>query len=364
MPTSTPRITVGLPAYKGADLIGKCLDSLQRQTFSNFEAIVSVDGADEETAAACRPFLADRRFRMVVHPERLDWVGNFNWLLQQDLQEFFCYRQHDDTTAPEFFEALLQAADKAPNAAAVYADCQYNDGNIEVFPSIEGEPWHRVFQYVQAVSAVPVRGLIRRPAIRYAGLVRSDEFRAVFQIGGWLTKLLHWGSFRRVAKPIYYRLYRADSLGHEYHHTKPEIWKQAAWTTMFTALLDGAIPICHTPETRLFMQKAILYRTIAYPHFHPNRDPSSSARIIADCLKRLAVEGNTHLLRQEELLTIFHELNLIQRSRMRRAVYRLRTRSQIAKIFYPRSKTRVAVCLIGTLLRDLRQKMSRLLFSG
>ena len=80
----TPRITVGLPAYKGADLIGKCLDCLRQQTFGDFEAIISVDGGDAETAAAGGPFLADPRFRMVVHSERLDWVGNFNWLLQQD----------------------------------------------------------------------------------------------------------------------------------------------------------------------------------------------------------------------------------------------------------------------------------------
>ena len=77
---STPRITVALPVYKGADLVAKALDCLQRQTFSNFEAIISVDGGDAETAAACRPFLADPRFRMIVHSERLDWVGNFNWL--------------------------------------------------------------------------------------------------------------------------------------------------------------------------------------------------------------------------------------------------------------------------------------------
>jgi len=56
---------------------------------------------------------------MVVHRERLNWVGNFDWLLQQDLQEFFCYRQHDDITTPEFFEVLLQAADMEPNPAAV-----------------------------------------------------------------------------------------------------------------------------------------------------------------------------------------------------------------------------------------------------
>src|SRR5262245_18089890 len=64
--------------------------SVQQQTFRNFEAIISVDGGDQETAAVCRPFLSDPRFRMIIHPNRLDWVGNFNWLLQQDLQEFFC----------------------------------------------------------------------------------------------------------------------------------------------------------------------------------------------------------------------------------------------------------------------------------
>jgi glycosyltransferase involved in cell wall biosynthesis len=80
---------VGLPVYKGADLIANALDGLQQQTYKNFEAIISVDGNDEESAAACRPFLSDRRFRMTVHSSRLDWVGNFNWLLEQDLGEFF-----------------------------------------------------------------------------------------------------------------------------------------------------------------------------------------------------------------------------------------------------------------------------------
>src|SRR6516165_8992027 len=150
MHLSTPRITLGLPVYKGADLVAKALDCLQRQTYGNFEAIISVDGNDGETAAACRPFLADPRFRMVVHSSRLDWVGNFNWLLQQDLKDFFCYRQHDDTTAPEFFEVLLRVADKEPRAAAIYCDCQMIGGrnDIEIFPSIKGEPLDRMFQFV------------------------------------------------------------------------------------------------------------------------------------------------------------------------------------------------------------------------
>ena len=47
-----PRITVGVPVYKGAEYIAKALDCLQRQTYRNFEAIISVDGADEETVQA------------------------------------------------------------------------------------------------------------------------------------------------------------------------------------------------------------------------------------------------------------------------------------------------------------------------
>jgi len=341
---------VGLPVYKGADLISKALDCLQRQTFGNFGAIISVDGGDEETAVACRPFLTDPRFRMVVHSDRLDWVGNFNWLLQQELQEFFCYRQHDDTTAPEFFETLLQAADEEPNAAAIYADCRYSGMEhdfTETFPSIEGEPVERLFQYVQRVSAVPVRGLIRLPAIRHAGLVRSDEFRAFWQIGGCLAKLLHWGNFKRVPKPIYYRLYRDDGFGRQIQF-RSELWKQNAWPTIFTALLDAVIPICRTPEERLFMQQVILDQIVAYPNliFDPNNELNSSDAI-AKCIERVKLEGNSHLLDVQDLPAIVEGQKrrleiMLSRSPVRMAIYRSRQAYRLAKLVHPQSLVRRA----------------------
>jgi glycosyltransferase involved in cell wall biosynthesis len=85
----TKRITVGLPVYRAAKFIPAALACLQRQTFREFDAIISVDGDDRETAEACRPCLSDPRFRMVIQPKRLDWFGNFNWLLQQDLKQIF-----------------------------------------------------------------------------------------------------------------------------------------------------------------------------------------------------------------------------------------------------------------------------------
>jgi glycosyltransferase involved in cell wall biosynthesis len=369
-----PRITVGLPVYKGADLIGKCLDCLQRQTFGDFEVIISVDGGDLETAAACRPFLIDPRFRMVVHHERLDWVGNFNWLLQQDLQEFFCYRQHDDTTAPEFFEVLLQAADKAPNAAAVYCDCQYSGGreDIESLPSIEGDPLYRLVQYIEhlplsSAPAVPVRGLIRRAAIRQAGLVRSDEFRAPMEVFVWLTKLLRWGNFRRVAKPLYYRLDHPHNFTNT-HINSPSDRKRAVLTTLFTGLLEAALPFCHTPEERQFFQQFTLDRIVTtWASWWPSNDPNYTDKIVASCLERLKLEGNVPLLRPEELPPILRELKsrpsieVLKRSRIRRFVYRMHQRARIGRVIYPTDKMRRAIYQLAYLLEMLRFKVSRLL---
>jgi glycosyltransferase involved in cell wall biosynthesis len=152
----TKRITVGMPLYRGRDQVADGLRALQAQTFTDFEVIISVDGADEDSAQACRPFLTDDRFRVVVHPQRLDWFGNFNWLLQQPIGDFFCYRQHDDTTAPEFFEKLIAVAEARPDAAAVYADCQWHGGrsDLEIAPSIEGDTLARLRQFIEQKEPV------------------------------------------------------------------------------------------------------------------------------------------------------------------------------------------------------------------
>lgn len=366
----TPRITVGLPVYKGAGLIEKALGSLQQQTFTNFEAIVSVDNGDEETAEACRPFLSDRRFRMVVQSKRLDWVGNFNWLLQQDLKEFFCYRQHDDTTAPEFFEILLEAANKNPRAADIYSDCQYFGLNkrVEIVRSIEGEIPERVFEFIERLPRAqgpPVRGLIRSAAIRQAGLVRTDEFRAALQIHGWLAKLLRWGSFKRVAKPLYYKLDHIKSFTRDYWGW-PDDRRRAAWATMFTGLLEAAMPVCSSPEERFFFQKAILGRVVAFPYFGWDDSITSSEKLIADCLERLRQEGNTHLLTEQETPGIMkilpgevNEIRLSERSRPRKGARYLRRRYQLSKLMYPASRKQRVLYQLCHLAR-LARKASRI----
>ena len=216
-------------------------------------------------------------------------------------------------------------------------------------------------------SAVPVRGLMRSAAIRQAGLVRSDEFRAVQEIFVWLAKLLRWGDFSRVAQPLYYRLDHADN----YHKRVMDGWledrRRAAATTLFTGLLEAATPLCRTSAERLFVQQFILDQIVL---FHRGDQSNSSGKFIADCLERLRYEGNIRLLGEDLPIVLQKmqgrqdEIDLLKRSRIRRFIYRIRQRTRMATLIYPMSGTRRVIYQIRHLLGIFRNKLNGLLVPG
>src|SRR5262249_17074290 len=158
---------------------------------------------------------------------------------------------------------------------------------------------------------------IRSAAIWQAGLVRPDEFRASLEVFVWLAKVLRWGGFRRVTKPLYYRLDHPRSFTNEYFGGS-EGRKRGAWLTFFTGLIDATMPLCRTLEERLVFQQAILYRFVFANS--SLSDSVSTEKLIGECSERLRYEGNADLLRQEERPLVLREiqrrLELRERSRM------------------------------------------------
>lgn len=319
-------ITVGVPVYRGAEQVPAALDCLLAQTFTDFDVVISVDAGDEESAAACAPYLSDERFSLTLHHERLDWFGNVNWLLRQPMGEFFCYRQHDDTTTPDFFEVLLETARQRPDAAIVYADCQWTGGrnDLETAPSIEGDVLDRMRQHIEQKQPVAVRGLMRRGAVEQAGPIRGDEFRGLSEVFVWLAKLLRWGPFVRVPLPLYHRLDHSENY-HKQWFDWPDERKRGSWSTLFTGLMEATMPVCRTPEERFFFQQLILDRVSVVRegqsyHYTPTT-PQAEGEMMLECLRRLVVEGNT------ELLQVPEELGSEQ-ARLAEEVERLRQRNR------------------------------------
>ena len=144
--------------------------------------------------------------------------------------------------------------------------------------------------------------------------------------------MLRWGSFIRVPEALYYGLDHAGNY-HKQRHAWPKKRKRAAWTTLFTGLLEATMPMCAIPEDRLFFQQFILDRVVVVRsgqsyHYKPASLRKSGA-LIAECLEWLAREGNMHLLGTDELPAILQTQARVQALRAENS--RLRAANERAR---------------------------------
>ena len=62
----TPRLSVVVPFYNVGEYLGPCLESIARQAWGDFEAILVDDGSPDDSAVIAKDFCArDSRFRLV-----------------------------------------------------------------------------------------------------------------------------------------------------------------------------------------------------------------------------------------------------------------------------------------------------------
>jgi glycosyltransferase involved in cell wall biosynthesis len=123
-----PRVTIGLPVYNGARYLADAIDSLLLQSFSDFELIISDNASTDETGAICQAYAArDARIRYVRQPENIGAIGNFAYVLDQAVGDFFMWATHDDRRDPHFLEFALQVFDAAPETGLVFCDMTVTD---------------------------------------------------------------------------------------------------------------------------------------------------------------------------------------------------------------------------------------------
>jgi glycosyltransferase involved in cell wall biosynthesis len=207
--------------YRGTTFVTEALLSIQRQLHKNLDVLISVDGADYDSARVCEPFLSDPRFRMIVQEAQLGWAGNITFLMSQCRGDYWYYHQQDDTVAPEYVQALCRHA-SAHNAAVIYSD-------IEAFGALSGQITQRAVTgspvarqmslMLDHHSAVAFRGLTRRTALEQAGGVRPNDVDDFSADTVWMASVARAGELHRVARVLYRKRYHEKNV-----HTSWGTW--------------------------------------------------------------------------------------------------------------------------------------------
>lgn len=107
-----PAVTVCIPTYNGEKWIARCLDSIHRQTFRDFDVLIIDDRSHDRTVEMIResPHPADVEVKVSVNPVNLGLVRNWNRCLQFARGRWVKFVFQDDWLDPRCLEIFMRHA--------------------------------------------------------------------------------------------------------------------------------------------------------------------------------------------------------------------------------------------------------------
>jgi glycosyltransferase involved in cell wall biosynthesis len=196
----SPKVSIGIPVYNGADFLADAIESILHQTHADLELIISDNASDDATEDICRKYAAaDDR---VVYLRREQNVGanpNYNRTFRHARGELFKWAAHDDTLEPTYLERCVEMMDDDPGLVLVHSQTRlidrYGDpllmlraGAVDGDGFVEGLPdppilyelggdelvWRRFRAVLRHISfAFPIFGVMRYEALRQTRLMQA-----------------------------------------------------------------------------------------------------------------------------------------------------------------------------------------------
>lgn len=104
-------ISIIIPTYNRAHYLRFTLQSIESQTYTNWECIVVDDGSTDDTEMLVQQFLKDERFKFMKRPGTFSKGANScrNYGLEHSKGEFIQWFDSDDVMLPQHLEILLNA---------------------------------------------------------------------------------------------------------------------------------------------------------------------------------------------------------------------------------------------------------------
>jgi glycosyltransferase involved in cell wall biosynthesis len=162
-PSTVPRVTVIIATYNWSTVLPYSIQSVLRQTFTDFELLVIGDGCTDDSEQIVEA-IADSRIEWFNLPDNTrHQSGPNNEGLRRARGEYIAYLGHDDLWLPHHLEAMVGSLDRSKGDLAYSLIANVAPDGDFIWPSIP--------QPSAGIFASPV-GIVHRKSV-------TD------QIGGW-----------------------------------------------------------------------------------------------------------------------------------------------------------------------------------
>lgn len=297
----TPRVSIGMPVFNGADFLRAACDAILAQTFTDFEFIISDNGSTDATEAICREYAAhDKRIRYYRQDQNRGGAWNYNRVFALATADYFMWHAHDDMIAPEFVERCVEALDRHPEVTNCYTNSRIIDEHgTPLREYVEGaalrspSAYERLRHYTRHDRDCPLCsiyfGLMRREVLAKTILFRPYVNAEM----GLMSELVLRGPFYEIPEHLFSRRDHPGISTRRYPSPKERIvwWSPAkagkggwdGWRMLF-ARLRSVTTVPMKPYDRL---RCYLYTLDLFSHLAIGSIRDQAARLYP----RLALRG-------------------------------------------------------------------------
>lgn len=309
MQITNPLVSIIIPTYNRAHLIGETLDSVLAQTYTHWECIVVDDGSTDDTESVIKRYCEnDARFQYSQRPENQPRGGNaarnygFN-LSKGALIQWF---DDDDVMLPEYLKKRVNIFDN-DNIDLIICTGYKVDNNLsqkKILPIKFSSHLFKDYALRHALVLTP-SVLFKRQFLAGKELFLEDKIRGQeTELFLRLFYTIQPTQYQVISEPLF--LYRQHSV------TKSQQSKQYRFefiegkTKTFVETLHRALDL-KDGELVLFYYKLLLKY---YFNGYKNKHYTNCNFILNEIMKVL---GTRHLRLKTEICIIFNMFKLIRR---------------------------------------------------
>ena len=103
---SNPKFSIIVPIYNVEKYLPKCLDSIKKQTYKNYEVILIDDGSPDKCSVICDEFAQNEPRCKVIHQANKGLSGARNVGLENAIGKYVYFLDSDDTIAYDLLEKI------------------------------------------------------------------------------------------------------------------------------------------------------------------------------------------------------------------------------------------------------------------
>jgi|Deesub1362A_J573_1020465.scaffolds.fasta_scaffold00470_17 glycosyltransferase involved in cell wall biosynthesis len=191
-----PTVSVIIPTYNRAYLVGRAIQSVLEQTYQDFELIVVDDGSCDNTEDVVRSF-HDRRIKYIRHMRNKGAAAARNTGIKAAKGKYIAFQDSDDEWVPEKLEKQIRMFENAPSkVGVVYTGLWRLRGNKRI--------------YIPSTKITTKDGdihgeLLKGNFVSIHALVKNECFGKAGLFDERLPRLQDWELFIRISKYYYFK---------------------------------------------------------------------------------------------------------------------------------------------------------------